>query len=285
MTGLPTDIQVFAVGSRGRLSFRMGASILNFSDWAGYILLIAVRVLSIFALNPIFGKIVPSVAKIVLGIMISYCVISTLNIQEPLVFDTTIEYVFACLKEAVLGITFSMIMYMMFASVYVAGNIIDIQLGFGFAQLYDANTGLQSNISSNILNIILIIMFFVSDAHHIMIRMLCETFERVPPGMVTLNASFVYLIIEVFVTSILLGLQIAIPIMAVSLIIEILLGVVIKSVPQMNFFIIGFPVKIIVGLAVLMLLFPMFVDLSEVIFRDMFLAVQKVFEEIGTTVP
>ena len=178
-----------------------------------------------------------------------------------------------------------MIMYMMFASVYVACNVIDIQLGFGFAQLYDANTGLQSNISSNILNIILIIMFFVSDAHHIMIRMLCETFERVPPGMVTLDASFVYLIIEVFVTSILLGLQIAIPILAVSLIIEILLGVVIKSVPQMNFFIIGFPVKIIVGLAVLMLLFPMFVDLSEVIFRDMFLAVQKVFEEIGTTVP
>jgi len=259
----------------------MGASILNFSDWAGYMLLIAVRVLSIFVINPVFGKVVPAIAKIVLGILISYMVINTLNIQEPLVYETTIEYVFACLKEVLLGVTFSMIMYMMFASVYTAGSFIDIQLGFGFAQLYDANTGMNSNLSSNILNIMLVILFFVSDAHHAMIKLLCETFETVPPGTVALDTNFVQLIIEVFLASIMIGLRIAMPVLAVALIIEVLLGVVIKSIPQMNFFIIGFPIKIVVGLVVIFVLMPMFADLSDSIFSEMFNAIQKVFEEIG----
>lgn len=260
----------------------MGASILNFGDWAGYMLLITLRVLSTYMANPVFGKNVPAIAKIVLAVMISYLTISTLGIGEPLEYGTVIEFAAACLKEILLGITFGMIMNIMMSCVYLAGNVIDTQLGFGFSQMYDPITNINANLSSKFLNTVITLLFFATDSHHIMIKLIKETFTTVPPGSLVLDMSFVSIIVRVFVVSVNLGLRISMPILAVSFMTEVLLGVVMKSVPQINFFIIGFPIKIVVGLAVLFVMVPIFSDFSDAIFRDMFTAIQEVFEAIGT---
>lgn len=262
----------------------MEASVLNFSDWAGYMFLISLRVLSTYIANPVFGKNMPKIAKIVLGIMISYFIISVIPITEPLVFGSVLEYAVACIKEIFLGVIFGMIMSIMTSCVYLSGHIIDSQLGFGFAKHYDPIMNSNADLSSSILNTLLVILFFVSNAHHIMIRMIKITFELVPPGNVTINANFVYIVIQTFLSSINIGLKIAMPIIAVSFVTEILLGVVIKSIPKMSFFIIGFPIKIIIGLSIMFIMLPTFSNISDTIFENMFTAIQSVFEEIGASV-
>lgn len=245
-------------------------------------LLIALRVLSTYMANPVFGKNVPSIAKIVLAVMISYLTVSTLDITNPLEYATVIEFAAACLKEILLGLTFGVIMNTMMSCVYLAGNIIDTHLGFGFSQIYDPLTNVNANVTSKFLNTILTVLFFATDSHHVMIKLIKETFAAVPPGTVTLDVSFVSVVVRVFVTSVNLGLRLSMPILAVSFMTEILLGVVMKSVPQLNFFVIGFPVKIVVGFAVLFVMAPIFGDFSDIVFNDMFTAIQEIFEMIGT---
>lgn len=256
-------------------------SVLNFGDWAGYLFLITLRVLSTFMSSPIFGRNVPSVAKIVLSILIAYMLFSVMGISSPLEFNGVLDYALACLKEIILGALFSLVMFMSFTCVYLAGHSIDVHMGFGFSMLYDSQINNQANITSTFLNVILVILFFAADAHHTMFRLLAQTFTQIPPGTVVLGTEFVNVVIQVFINSFIVALQIAMPILAVSMIIQVLLGVIMKSVPQINYFIIGFPAKIFLGFVVLMIMIPIFAAYSSTLFDNMFTAVQQVFEVIG----
>lgn len=255
-------------------------SVLNFGDWAGYILLITLRILAVFSVSPIFKR-APSIAKIVLSICTAYILFGIMDISEPLEYRGVLEYALACLKELCLGATFSMIMYMCMSCVYLAGHMVDLNLGFGFSQLYDPVTNNQANITSILLNAAIILMFFTTDAHHMMFMLLKETFVEIPPGAAAFDSDFVVTLTEVFVQSFTIGMQISLPIVAVTLVIEVLLGVVMKSIPQLNFFIVGFPIKIIVGFMILYIIMPIFANYSGTVFEFMFTAIQRVFDQIG----
>ncbi|MCX7714808.1 MAG: flagellar biosynthetic protein FliR [Clostridia bacterium] len=253
----------------------------SFAGWAGYMLLIFLRVISTFVLSPLFGKHMPNIAKIVFSILLSYIIISVFPPQNTLVLGTVLEFAVVCIKEVSLGLILSVMVVMFISCVYAAGSIIDMQLGFSFAQLYDPQMNAQAPLSGNFLNLVLVVLFFATDGHHILIRIIYNTFVQIPPGAVNFNGELIKVIVQVFALSFTLSIRIAMPVLAVSLVVEVLLGVIFKAIPQMNFFVIGFPVKIFIGLIVMMAFIPVFVNMSDYIFQDMFSAIQKIFEEMG----
>lgn len=252
-------------------------SVLDFGDWAGYMLFITLRVLSTFMASNLYGRNVPNVAKIVLSVLISYLIFGVMDISEPLEFAGVFDFAVACIKEIILGASIGILIQTAFGTVYIAGQQIDTHLGFGFSQIYDAVTGVQANITSQLFNIVLTLLFFITNAHHTLFKLIGQTFTQMPPGKVVFSTDMVNVVLEAFVNSFVMGLQISMPILAVSLMLQILLGVVMKSMPQMNFFVIGFPIKIIVGFIVFMLMMPFFVNMSETIFTVGFTAIQDFF--------
>jgi len=246
-----------------------------------YIFLIFLRILSTFALSPIFGKNAPNMAKIILSMALSYIIFQFFPPQGNYIYKTIIEYVIACIKEISLGLILSLILVMFFSSVYAAGQIIDLQMGFSFSQLYNANTGTQTPLTGTFLNIILVLVFFAANGHHILIKIIYETFSQIPPGKASISTEMAKVIIQVFVLTFNLTLRIAMPVLVSSLLVDVLLGIVMKSIPQMNFFVVGFPVKIFMGLLVLFAFIPVFVGASDFIFGNMYSSIQKIFEEMG----
>lgn len=255
----------------------------NILDWLLYFLLIFLRIISAFALSPIFGRNMPNTAKIVLSLCLSYIILCVFPPSEPTAFNTLIEFAAAAFKEVILGLIFSFIIVMFTSVVYVAGQIIDLQMGFSFAQVYNPVTGAQSPISGTFLNILLILIFFSTDSHLLLLKILCDTFNTLPPGKAVFDENIVKIALTAFFMVFELGFKIALPIMVASLITEALLGVVMKAVPNVNFFVIGFPVKIFIGFLIMIAVIPVIVTMSESIFGNMYSAIQKIFEEVGRT--
>ncbi|MCH5185383.1 MAG: flagellar biosynthetic protein FliR [Oscillospiraceae bacterium] len=253
----------------------------NILDWILYFLLIFVRILSTFALSPVFGRAMPNIAKIVFSLALSYIVLYTVPPSEPTAYNMAIEFVVAVMKEIILGLIFGFIILMFMNVVYTSGRIIDLQMGFSFAQVYNPVTGAQSPVTGTIMNIFLVLMFFVTDSHLILFRVLYDTFTVLPPGKAVIDPNIAKVAAEAFIRLFEISFQIAMPVLIAEMIAEILLGVIMKAIPNVNFFAIGFPVKVAMGLIIMMAVIPVFAAISNKIFEEMYGVIQKIFDEMG----
>lgn len=255
-----------------------------FLNWVGQFLLIFIRVAAIFTVSPVFGrKNVPSILKIMFSILLSYILIGVFPPPPDTGrFDQIIVYGAACIKELVVGLTIGYVTTLFFSLAFTAGEIIDIQIGFGMVQLYDAQMETQVPLMGNFLNMMMLLSFFSVNGHHMLIKILAETFKSMPPGSFHLNLQVGMVIVDFFVLALIMALKVAMPVLAASFITEVALGLILRTVPQMNMFVVGIPLKIVTGLLVMLLILPVFMGLTDGIFNQMFDSVRSVFSGMVT---
>ena len=83
------------------------------------------------------------------------------------------------------------------------------------------------------------------------------------------------MILELFKSNIVMGLQFAFPIIAMELVTEAAVGILMRMIPQINVFAVNFQLKIAVGMMMLVYLFSPMADRVHVILRDMFLYMER----------
>jgi flagellar biosynthetic protein FliR len=248
-----------------------------------YTLLLFLRVSGLIWPSPVFGrKTTPAPVKICFIFVLTFIMLLAFPVpQGSVVSRTIVEYTVTCLKELLFGLSMGFVTSLFFNLVYSAGQIIDMQIGFGIVSVYDIQNNTQVPVTGNILNIVLLIVFFCIDGHLKLISILYFTFAKIPVGHVLLSMNFISVLLEAFSLTCVLAVMVAMPILAAGLILEISMGVLIRSVPQMNMFVIGVPIKIVVGLLVLLISLPVFVGFSNTVFAEMFQAIEKVFATFG----
>ncbi len=254
-----------------------------FTNNFDYTLLLFLRVSGLILPSPVFGrKTVPGIIKISFICCLTFIFLLSFPAPaEGIAYDTLLEYVIICIKELLFGLAIGYITTLFFNLVYSAGQIIDMQIGFGIVSVYDIQNNSQVPVVGNLLNIVLLIVFFCVNGHLKLIAVLHATFEKIPVGHILLSMDFVTVMLEVFSLTFILAIMVAMPLLAAGLILEIAMGVLIRAVPQMNMFVIGIPVKIIVGLFVLLISVSVFVSFSNTIFTEMFQSIEQVFNTFG----
>lgn len=243
-----------------------------------YLLLVFIRILSIFILSPIFTRNMPNIAKIGFSIAFAFIVVNVIPLSTPLEIRGLIDLTVECIKQILIGALLSFIMFTFFSVSLLAGQVIDFQTGFSFSHAVDRTFGGQVALTGKFLNTIMLLMFFLTDSHHIMFRILYETFANIPPGAAVFSPDIVGVFIDIFKNSIDIAIRISMPCLAAILVTEILLGVVMKAVPQINFFVIGFPLKIMIGFFMMLIFIPVFCNMCDYIFVDMYDSIRKMFE-------
>ena len=254
-----------------------------FTNNFDYTLLLFLRVSGLILPSPIFGrKTVPGLIKI--SFICSLTFIFVLSFPAPaegIAYGTLLEYVVFCIKELLFGLAMGYVTTLFFNLVYSAGQIIDTQIGFGIVSIYDVQNNSQVPVVGSILNVIMLTVFFCVNGHLRLIAILHATFDKIPVGHVLLSLNFVTAMVEAFALTFVLAIMVAMPILAAGIILEVAMGVLIRSVPQMNMFVVGIPIKILVGLFVLLISIPVFVNFSNIIFTEMFQAIEKTFNTFG----
>jgi len=246
---------------------------------ADYFILLLFRVGGLVFASPIFGRVnIPSIAKIGLVAAITYLFFSIFPQTVALEYSTLIGFVLICAGELLLGIALAFVTNVFFSlTSFTAGHLIDMQIGFGIVNVYDVQNNTQIPMMGNVLNIMILLLFFAVNGHLRLIEMVYMTVESMPVGTLVISQDVGIMALSVFARAFLLGVMMALPILASGLTLEITFGVLMRAVPQIHMFVVGVPMKMLIGILVFTLTLPVFANYSSRIFSEMFIGLENMF--------
>jgi flagellar biosynthetic protein FliR len=154
-------------------------------------------------------------------------------------------------------------MQIVFAAVELAGELIGLQMGLSFATFINADAD-QVPIVGSFLAVTMMLVFLALNGHLLLIAGLVDTFASFPlDGVRGLVAFDVRALVLAGRELFMLGVTLALPVIAAMLLANLALGVLTRTAPQLNLFAVGFPVTLATGLAMLSLALPFLVPAME----------------------
>ncbi|MGN6319215.1 flagellar biosynthetic protein FliR [Trinickia sp.] len=214
------------------------------------------RIAALIAAAPVFGHMaLPARVKIGLAAFITLIVAPTLPaMPQATVFSASGVWIMAMqfLIGAALGIT----MQLVFAAVEMAGTLVGLQMGLGFATFFDPSSNASAQIIASFLNMIAVLAFLAFNGHLQMIAALIESFQSVPIAAAMYGPPGMRTLVEWGGAIFTAGLLLSLPVVIALLVANLSLGILNRAAPQIGVFQIGFSVTLMVGMLLLMLMLP-----------------------------
>jgi flagellar biosynthetic protein FliR len=236
------------------------AVLASFYDNIDTFLLIFVRVMAFFLFLPVVSAAnIPTQVKILLALCLSVVIFSSGTVTIAAYTNTTAGYFGLIATEFLTGVLMGFILFFIFNAVFYAGQVIDYKIGFAMVNVLDPMTQIQVPLVGNFYYLTIMAILAVSGGVHSFIDAFFYSYRVLPLGAAHIIgneplASYILMLLTGFI---LMGVKIALPILATMLIIDVALGIMVKAVPQMNIFVVGMPIKVLVGLfLLLMVLLP-----------------------------
>jgi len=166
-------------------------------------------------------------------------------------------------QQILIGISIGFITVMVVDTFTLAGQIIAMQSGLGFASLVDPASGMNVPAVGQFFLILSTLLFWTMDGHLAYLQFVVASFDTLPIGGEQF-ASVKYQEIVLwgkwmFATALSLSLA---PLTAM-LLINFSFGVMTRAAPQLNIFAIGFPITMMAGLLIMWLTFGNFLTHFE----------------------
>jgi len=156
-------------------------------------------------------------------------------------------------QQIIVGATIGMVLRLVFMVFEFAGQFVAQQTGLGFAAMVDPTSGSQVPVLAHLYVILATLIFFVSDAHLVLIKLLGDSFTLLPVGPLGLTSAGADLIVEWSATLFASALLLSLPVVIALLAINLAFGVMSRAAPQLNIITIGFPVTILAGIMIVSL--------------------------------
>ncbi|MDF2962679.1 MAG: flagellar biosynthetic protein FliR [Paenibacillus sp.] len=238
------------------------------------------RIASFFVVVPVFSaRNVPAHFKIGIAFFVTLMAFTVTGTSIPVAFDTL--YFLTILREVLVGLCLGFIAYLFFTIVQIAGSFIDIQIGFGIANVIDPMTGASSPVTGNLKYMIAILLFLSLNGHHLLLKAIIESYEWIPLSNELFtkmyNGQISEFMLKTFSTVFAVSFQMASPIIVALFLTDVGLGLLTRVAPQFNIFVIGAPLKMLIGFMLLILLFPVYQDVFKDSFTSMLDHLQKFF--------
>jgi flagellar biosynthetic protein FliR len=222
------------------------------SDWILAVLLASIRMTALLMFTPLLGgSNAPMQARVVLLLGLTATMLSALPGGMPTVPNSVVGIMAAAAVELVIGAAMGFGLHCAFATFSFAGKLLDLQIGFSVGSVFDPVTRAASPLLGSLLTMLATALFYAADGHHMLMRVVAYSFEKLPPGG-GLPVQPITPLVDQFGAMFVLGLTLAAPVVIALFLIDVGLGIVSRTVPQMNVFLIGIIVKVGAGLLLLM---------------------------------
>lgn len=213
-------------------------------------LLIGARVGSMMAFIPLFGSgAIPNQIKAALTVALTAFLYP---IATPhLAASGAIDWLQLILGEMAIGLVIGLVIQFVFEATQMTGQILGFQLGLSLENIIDPQTQADTPLLSIFCQTIAILIFFQLDVHHWMLRALADSFHFLPIGAVIATPAATSALIREAAVMIVVGVQIAAPVLVATMLTDVALGFIGRASPQLPVMLVGISVKDLIGLAVL----------------------------------
>lgn len=252
-----------------------------FSWWT--FLLILVRITTFMITAPVFsGRQIPVHYKIGFSVALTILTIGVIDKPGDEIPESMI--VLLILKEVLVGIVLGLVANILFYSVQFAGTIIDFQIGFMMANLYDPTFETSTQLTGRLKNILAILFLLSTNGHHLIIQGILASFDWVEVQALVpawVDGRISTFLLECLNQMFMIGFMIAAPILGTLFVVDLALGIIARTVPQMNIFAIFPPVKILIHFILYIFILPSFFYLLKILFETMFESMHSILKILG----
>lgn len=223
--------------------------------------LVLIRLTALFVSWPVFGESnVPAPLKILTALAISFLIFPVLKVPESTITEAGNALPFMVIREVFIGLLMGYIARFFFFAFAMAGEIISLTMGLASAQMFNPALGTQTSSTSQFYLTLASLFFLATNGHHILLAGIVQSFEFLPISAQWFATEEFFNFTESAQQILIIGVKLSAPILISILVVNIILGIAGKTVPQMNVIVTSFAVNIFVGLAILIVSLPFFVD-------------------------
>lgn len=208
----------------------------------------------VFAAPPFSTRYVPIPVRVFFALFLS---LLFLPLMDGQVVDTrTLPYFAMLVKEIVIGLALGFFVQLMFVATQVAGQLLDVEMGLGLANLFDPVYVQPLPLMGQFLYTLTLLLFFSLGGMQEVVAAMYDSLLNAPPGIAFLSAASSQVGVQLFAWMFFTAIRIALPVLAAVFLCNIVLAVLARAIPQMNAFILGLQLKAIVVLFGLFLIMP-----------------------------
>jgi len=219
------------------------------STWVASFILPLFRIGAVLMTMPIFGTtLVPSRIRLYFALAITLVVMPGLPPMPP-VQALDLSALLLIAEQIIIGALMGLSLQLFFQAFVVAGQIISIQMGMGFASMVDPTNGVSAAVIGQFLTMLVTLLFLGMNGHLVVFEVLTESFTTLPVGSAMLVNHF-WDIANKMGWVLGAAMLLVMPAITALLVVNIAFGVMTRAAPQLNIFSIGFPLTLVLGLVI-----------------------------------
>lgn len=232
-------------------------------------ILIFARLLGFIRYAPVFNrKEIPGMIKLSFILIFTILLVTILKPKMP---QASTSLILAIILNFIFGALLGWMSYCIMQAVESGGDMINAQMGLSSAQVLDPTTQGMTSLMGKYFAYLGLLIFIHIGGIYWLLNAFIRSFAVFPMYTNSLPLQKVFnLDYIVIVTSNILymGLQIASPVLLATLGQDIILGVISKTAPQINVFQLSFLFKPVFGVAILLWIMPMLIDVIDQYFNS-----------------
>jgi flagellar biosynthetic protein FliR len=218
------------------------------------------RIVAAFAAVPIFSnKAIPVLAKIFFAFVIAY-IIFLVRDNSSTKIELSLFWLFImAVKEIITGLLIGFSLNLVFYGFSFAGSLMGFDIGISMSQVFNPMDQTETNTLGQILYMAAMLIFFLINGHHYVIRALVYSFTVIPLGKYSISKPVFDLFIKYSADVFVIAVKIAAPIIISFFLINIAEGIIARAIPQMQVFFVTQPLQIGLGFLILFICSPLII--------------------------
>ncbi len=207
--------------------------------------LVVARVGTAISMLPGFAAVyVPVRMRLVFGLGVSFLLMPAVSQYLPPLPASAAMLVLIVVGEVLVGAFMATIARALFSALQAAGTFISYFASMANAMIQDPIAEQQSSIVAGFLSTMGILLMFVTNMHHLILRALADSYTLFTPGAAPMLGDMSNLVTRHVADAFALGLQLSAPFLLVALVYYIGLGILGRLMPTLQVFFFGMPFQI-----------------------------------------
>lgn len=236
----------------------MDVSVAQLTGLIGSYLWPFIRIGALVMAAPLFSaNYISARTRLTLTLVVTLVVVPTIDGPMPSVSPIGAEGLLIIAHQILIGICMGFMLQLLFNAFIVAGQIIAMQMGLGFASMIDPANGTTVPVISQFYLIFVTLIFVSLNGHLIMIQVIAESFQTLPVGTQGLSMDSVYDVVGLASWMYAAGVLVALPAIGSLMMVNLSFGVMSRAAPQISPFSIGFPMTILLGFVIMFVTLPL----------------------------
>jgi flagellar biosynthetic protein FliR len=223
--------------------------------------LVLLRISAFVVVWPVFSaEQMTAQLKILFALTITMVVFPTQIWKASQIETITSNLIILSVREVFIGICCGYLAKFFFFTFQIAGELASTAMGLNAAQIFNPALGGNSTAIEHFYTTLAALFYLAVNGHHYLLKGMIDSLTWLPVGSMSLNTSQFIGVGNMVQEIIEFGLRMSAPVVIAILVANLVMGVIGKTVPQMNVLVTSMPVNIFIGLVLLFVTMPLFVD-------------------------